>query len=1089
MTRGLVTTSRYSPGNLTPAALERTFVGRDAVLDDVLGRVRASMRGRGKHYTLLVGPRGSGKTHFMALLRHRLLAEHHGKLRLAALNEEEWGVASFLDFLVRILRSLSITCPDRGIETGIDVVYGAYTGGERAAEEEARKLLRRVVGDGTLVVLCENLSDLFEGLGEEGQQRLRAAIQDDGFWTIVATTPALFSDVQLQTSPFYGFFTVRKLDSLDFETGLELLVRKARFENKSDLATFLATAVGRARARAIHYVTGGNHRAYVIMSEFLTTETLDQLVDPFMKMIDDLTPYYQDRMRQLAPFQRKLIEYLCTEAAPVPVKKIASRCLASPQSTAKQIGELHDLGFVRRNRVGRETLCELTEPLMRICIEVKDNRTEHVELFVQFLRRWFSGDELRSKLDVVMAVDATKALPVQRRHLEAAVRAQSKDVREPFLDALDQEAERCWRDGDNDGVIEAARRVPPTRRSAHAWANLVEALADTGQLDQARAEADAAREKHPESLDVLCARAQVLAASGKADDALAEIDGAVTRFPREPLAWWHRLVLLHVLGRVDLVVENQRRLIELGSPNTQRARRELVWALIELNRLAEAVAESKELVEHGHELPESAVLLARALARLDRRAEALEVLESHRDVGQSSASFHELRGALLSEARRYEDALDSAERRLRLEPENGAASKQKVDVLLALDRVADAEALLLATPAHVWGDTGALALVLERCRERGNEQAIVTLTAHVLALPDATASVVAKCELLSWLDRHAEANTTASRWLDEHPLDAPVRRMQVRALLQDRTLDQLAKAMERVVAVHPRAWDAWVGLGCARLGLDDPAGAEASFLHLLEAPGSERPSFALASELLMEAHRYGSAVRIAAHASHVVRWNPELAVLHAKSLLAAGEHALASSELARAKELGATPSSRRPLDAWLACATKGLHAACAIAADQDWSQTADLEPWAAEMMLVEAKERGPRSLVASVSALRDLVMRAGGDSAVAGALTRFVKLAITRGLPKVGAWAEIAEGLRAVFGGSECELPLRTLDVAVRHVSGEEGALLELPLEERRLLEEALSVSVEDVTPTEEPAPRRARRGRGGSTSRRVRAR
>ena len=396
MTRGLVTSSRYSPGNLTAEALERTFVGRDALLAEVLDRVRASVTTRGKHYTLLVGPRGAGKTHFMALLRNRLLSgEHGGRMRLAALNEEAWGVTSFLDFLVRILRALALTCPEHDIESGIEEVYRAFPSGEKNAQDVARRLLKRVVGDATLVLLCENLIDLFEGLGDEGQKRWRAAMQEDGCWTVVATTPALFSGVQLQTSPFYGFFAIRKLDGLEFEPGVELLVRKAKFEHKTDLATFLASPVGRARVRAIHHLTGGNHRAYVIMSDFLTSETLDRLVEPFMKMIDDLTPYYQDRMRQLSPFQRKLVEYLCTEAAPVPVKTIASRCLASPQSTAKQIGELDGLGFVRRNRVGRETLCELAEPLMRICIEVKDNRTEHFKLFVQFLRRWFSGDEPR----------------------------------------------------------------------------------------------------------------------------------------------------------------------------------------------------------------------------------------------------------------------------------------------------------------------------------------------------------------------------------------------------------------------------------------------------------------------------------------------------------------------------------------------------------------------------------------------------------------------------------------------------------------------------------------------------------------------
>ena len=91
--------------------------------------------------------------------------------------------------------------------------------------------------------------------------------------------------------------------------------------------------------------------------------------------MDDLTPYYQDRLRQIAPAQRKIVEFLCQQAEPTPIKDIATQILMSQQTAAKQIGELETAGFVTRMPVGRYTFCELSEPLMRICIEVKDNNT------------------------------------------------------------------------------------------------------------------------------------------------------------------------------------------------------------------------------------------------------------------------------------------------------------------------------------------------------------------------------------------------------------------------------------------------------------------------------------------------------------------------------------------------------------------------------------------------------------------------------------------------------------------------------------------------------------------------------------------
>ena len=400
MRHGFLRSSRYSPGNMNRESLEALFVGRGDVMEDVLSRVDTSIRSPEKHYVLLVGPRGSGKTHFLVLAYHRLMdrfdtANARDRVAVALLKEEEWGVASFLDLVVRILRALADRAPD--FDAKIVGIYDRFSKDPAEAEALAVELLRQHTRGKTLLLLCENLVDLFHGLGEEGQKRWRAAIQEAGNWAIVASTPSLFAAVTLQDNPFYGFFTIRALEKIDFDTGLDLLVKKAVHEGKRELADFLRTPLGRARARAIHHLAAGNHRAYVVLFDFLDKESLDDLVRPFMDMVDDLTPYYQDRMRQLPPAQRKIVEFLCLQGKPATIKDVSTPCLMSQQTAAKQIGELRTAGFVSRTRIGRNTYCELSEPLMRICIEVKDNKTRHFRLFVEFLRHWFTNRELERR--------------------------------------------------------------------------------------------------------------------------------------------------------------------------------------------------------------------------------------------------------------------------------------------------------------------------------------------------------------------------------------------------------------------------------------------------------------------------------------------------------------------------------------------------------------------------------------------------------------------------------------------------------------------------------------------------------------------
>lgn len=169
-------------------------------------------------------------------------------------------------------------------------------------------------------------------------------------------------------------------------------------DDEPELASFLASPHGQARVKAVYYLSGCNHRVYIILSEFISREALDQLVAAFEKMLDELTPYYQERMRWLTPQQRKLIEYLCRCEKPVPVKEMSRQLFMTQQTTSSQLKDLREMGYVISHKRDRESLYELGEPLMRLCIEVKENRHEPIRMIVKFLRAWYTPDRLTDEL-------------------------------------------------------------------------------------------------------------------------------------------------------------------------------------------------------------------------------------------------------------------------------------------------------------------------------------------------------------------------------------------------------------------------------------------------------------------------------------------------------------------------------------------------------------------------------------------------------------------------------------------------------------------------------------------------------------------
>ena len=106
--------SAFTPSLMSHAELETIFVQqrRQAVAQEIFEKIILSATTEAKHYALLVGMRGMGKTHLVALIYYRLLAECaktpelKEKLVIAWLREEEWGVDSWLDLVSRILRAI-----------------------------------------------------------------------------------------------------------------------------------------------------------------------------------------------------------------------------------------------------------------------------------------------------------------------------------------------------------------------------------------------------------------------------------------------------------------------------------------------------------------------------------------------------------------------------------------------------------------------------------------------------------------------------------------------------------------------------------------------------------------------------------------------------------------------------------------------------------------------------------------------------------------------------------------------------------------------------------------------------------------------
>ncbi|WP_293349508.1 MULTISPECIES: tetratricopeptide repeat protein [unclassified Microcoleus] len=768
--------SRFTPSLMAPETLEAILVQRHQLANYLVDKIRDSATTDNRHYQLLIGPRGIGKTHLVSLIYHRIakMEDLQDRLLIAWLREEEYGIASFLDLLIAILRAIGKEYPDQYQTQLYDAVEKLYDLSPEDAESVAAQLLRDFIGKRVLLLIVENLDDVFGGLGDIGQKQFRAYIQNYGFLTILATSQSLFDGIENRDKPFYGFFYNHNLNELQLDDAVALLKQIASLEGKTELADFIQNSTGRNRIKVVHFLSGGSPRIYMVFSDFLVNrESLNGLVEAFMAMLDDLTPYYQDRMKYISNQQRKIVDFLADLRRAAPVKEIAKRCFISHQTASSQLKDLRQKGYVKSEEIGRESWYELREPLMRFCLEVKKQRNEPIRLFVDFLRVWYTRPELQQRLGLGIGDDNfpdkeshfeyrknLEPLPLddvmQREYYMGALEAIERNEEDPLLKAYFDEIEYCHKQKDDVSALAYAEKLVISRGEAkdwsekgrclnrlerydealecldkaieidfnyaRAWANRGDVLGNLKCYEEALVSLDRAIELDANYQWAWGERGQILNNLKRYEEALVSLDRAIELDANYQWAWGERGQILNNLKRYDEALVSLDRAIELNA-NYQWAWANRFVVLKNLKRYEEALVSGQKAIALDFNDQLAWLLQDDVLKNLKRYEETLASHDRAIELDANDQLAWFGRGSLLERLKRYDEALLSFDRAIELDANDPWAWANRGDILNNLKRYDEAlESFDRAIEIYsnyqwVWGERGQVLNYLKRYDE------------------------------------------------------------------------------------------------------------------------------------------------------------------------------------------------------------------------------------------------------------------------------------------------------------------------------------------------------------------------------------
>ena len=303
--------SKFNPSDMSDDVVLSLATGRKQLLHEVLDTLEDNNNSESACQHLLIwGPRGMGKSFFLKYLRINFEADERFKnCRFISLPEEQSNIVFASDLIRMILSQLT--------GKGFVEVTSYWTEPEGAWDKAYKELLTYIdaqkvqFGKYLLVVVVENLEELFKQFDDIDQGRIRQMLERLTSFTLIGANPQADVDSDYNQRIFHVFKQMR-LQAWKEEDYLAYFERRFRLDIERQGLPFDTQRFNilKAKLKAISQFTGGSPRMAVVLSNLLLKDDVISTAKTLYGLIDDLTPYYQDLTKTIPKRSKILFDAL-----------------------------------------------------------------------------------------------------------------------------------------------------------------------------------------------------------------------------------------------------------------------------------------------------------------------------------------------------------------------------------------------------------------------------------------------------------------------------------------------------------------------------------------------------------------------------------------------------------------------------------------------------------------------------------------------------------------------------------------------------------------------------------------------------------
>lgn len=309
----------YNPASQPKELLIENFVVRTKVFEKIFDDIKNSPMKYPEQNYIIQGQRGSGKTTLLLRLKYEIENNHELNQWLIPIyfSEETYDITTLSNLWEKILKYLDIVWSTNGIHYDKTSEFVDSNDYEKKCFDYLIQMLNK--NKKKIILFFDNFGQLFlDNLKSKEQHRLREILMNCSDIRIIGASAIVMNDLYDYSKPFYDFFRIINLESLDKNEIIELIEKLSK-----QSGSVIDFKKNKAKIETLRILTGGITRTIILIYEVILADEDGSALKDLETILDRITPLYKHRIEDLPAQQRKIVDVIAKKWDAVSAKEIA----------------------------------------------------------------------------------------------------------------------------------------------------------------------------------------------------------------------------------------------------------------------------------------------------------------------------------------------------------------------------------------------------------------------------------------------------------------------------------------------------------------------------------------------------------------------------------------------------------------------------------------------------------------------------------------------------------------------------------------------------------------------------------------------